>query len=214
MPDFSVESWFPTLIAKTKLNEFSSANSLLSKRAYQLKEELGGQVDTHWNCDTFNTLKVEESEYFKNDEVDPVINNLVNHAVAAVHEYAKLFDADLENFNVRCREFWFNIAEPGNYQEYHSHPNMHFSAVYYVDTPPKSGNIVFRNIEQIVDSYTIPTVPVLTKPAAFKSCSYQPEPMLLLVFKSNLQHMVEKNFSNKDRISIAMNFDLVRKQSA
>jgi hypothetical protein len=46
---------------------------------------------------------------------------------------------------------------------------------------------------------------------ANKSCNYEPAPTKLLVFKSNLQHMVEKNLSNKDRISIAMNFELVRK---
>lgn len=211
MANYAVESWFPTLIAKAKLDEFSSTNSLLSKRAYQLREEQNDQTLTEWQCDTFNTLNVEQSRYFKNDEVDPVINNLVSSAIAHVTKYSELFDADLENFNVRCREFWFNIAAPGNYQEYHSHPNMHFSAVYYVDTLANSGNIVFKNIENIVDSYTIPAKAVLTSNAAFKACSYQPEPTLLLVFKSNLQHMVEKNLSNKDRISIAMNFDLVRK---
>jgi len=29
---------------------------------------------------------------------------------------------------------------------------------------------------------------------------------LVLIFRSNLAHMVEKNMSNEDRVSIAMNF--------
>jgi uncharacterized protein (TIGR02466 family) len=206
-----VESWFPTLILQGKLDEFSRTNRLLSKRAYQIREEQQGQVSTQWNCDTFNTLQVDSSRYFKNDEVDKVINDLIDATTFHVTKYSRLYDADLERFKVICKEFWFNIAEPGNYQEYHSHPNNHFSAVYYVDADTNCGNIVFKNIESIVDSYAIPATLPVSSIGANKSCNYIPEPTKLLVFRSNLQHMVEKNLSNKDRISIAMNFELVRK---
>ena len=50
-----------------------------------------------------------------------------------------------------------------------------------------------------------------TNIGANKSCSYTPEPTKILIFKSNLLHMVEMNLSNSDRISIAMNFELIRK---
>jgi len=42
--------------------------------------------------------------------------------------------------------------------------------------------------------------------ASYKSCFYTPKESMILIFRSNLLHMVEKNNSDTDRISIAMNF--------
>ena len=41
---------------------------------------------------------------------------------------------------------------------------------------------------------------------SYPACWYEPENSMLLIFRSNLIHMVEKNNSNDDRISISMNF--------
>ena len=204
-----IESWFPTLILNTTLETFSDANSLLAMRAYQMREET--LVTTDWRCDTFNTQNDNRNDYYKDDKIDAKIDKLIYVTIDHVTNYSKLFDADLENYKVVCNNFWFNIAGPSNYQEYHSHPNNHFSAVYYVSAEPNAGNIVFKNIESIVESHTIPTIKSVNSIGAHKTCYYTPEPTKLLIFKSNLLHMVEKNLSEKDRISIAMNFELVKK---
>jgi hypothetical protein len=43
-------------------------------------------------------------------------------------------------------------------------------------------------------------------PSNYKTCTYTPQESMLLIFRSNLLHMVEKNKSDEDRISISMNF--------
>jgi ectoine hydroxylase-related dioxygenase (phytanoyl-CoA dioxygenase family) len=40
----------------------------------------------------------------------------------------------------------------------------------------------------------------------YKTFSLRPIEGHLVIFRSNLKHMVEKNISNESRISIAMNF--------
>lgn len=207
-----VESWFPTLIFVTQVTDETNNNKLLAERAYQLQSEEQGNVTTEWNCDTFNTLQIDHDRYYKGDHIDSVIDNFKDFVAPLVHGYAKMFDADLENYNIVCNDFWFNIAEPGAFQEYHQHPNNHFSVVYYVKAEENSGDIIFKSFESICDTFTIPAKDAkYTKPASKKTCSYQPIPGRLLIFRSNLLHMVAKNMSNEDRISIAMNYSMERK---
>ena len=198
-----IESWFPTLIYYDFLSDID--NNLLSKRAYQMRDESGSRVTTQWECDTWNSL---HSNCFKGDEIDDIINKLIETAILHVEQYASEYNADLHNYKVVCRDFWFNIAEPTNYQEYHQHPNNHFSAVYYLDAQPDSGNIIFKSMDSITSSITIPELGRTDNVfnGSINKCSYEPQPGLILIFKSNLLHMVERNYSNKDRISIAMNF--------
>jgi uncharacterized protein (TIGR02466 family) len=206
-----VESWFPTLIFYAKASGTEQDNELLAKRAYQLKEEQQSKVTTEWHCDTFNTMQLHPDVYYRDDKIDRAVDQLKDFTTPLVHGYAKLFDADLENFNIVCNDFWFNIAEPGAYQEFHQHPNNHFSVVYYVKAKPKSGNIVFKSFESICDTCTIPTKQPVSSQGALKTTNYIPEPGKILIFRSNLLHMVEKNLSGEDRISVAMNFQMVPK---
>ena len=200
-----IEAWFPTLIYYDFLSGID--NESLSKRAYQMYDESDSSVATKWECDTWNSLQYKP---FKGDKTDDVINNLIKTTISHVEKYANEYDADLENYKVVCTDFWFNIAEYKDYQEFHQHHNNHFSAVYYVDVPPDSCNIVFKSIESIAAGITIPTVKRSQSivSGSTHTCIYEPKPSLILIFKSNLLHMVEKNHSNDSRISIAMNFRL------
>jgi len=198
-----IEQWFPTLIYFDFLNDID--NQALEKRAYQLRNELNDDVHTEWNCDTWNSLN--SNINFKDD----VITNLVNETIKHTEKYAVEYEADLENYRVVCTDFWFNIAQPGNYQEYHQHPNNHFSAVYYVKGNPNSGNIRFKSMDSIATGNTIPTkIPTEKISGSTETCFYEPQPSKLLLFKSNLLHMVEKNLSTEDRISISMNLRMER----
>jgi hypothetical protein len=106
-------------------------------------------------------------------------------------------------------DFWFNIAAQGAYQEYHLHPKSHFSLVYYVQTQKQCGNIVFQTADTLTDMF--PLIADQATYASYKNCFYTPKDSLLLIFKSTLLHMVEKNLSDKDRISVAMNFKFKEK---
>ena len=88
---------------------------------------------------------------------------------------------------------WLNISPPLSYNAIHSHTingEEAFSGVIYLQTPPKSGDINFyysTNINKFI--------------------SYNPSPQEILLFPNNLLHSVDPNFSQKDRISIAFNFN-------
>ena len=153
------------------------------------------------NGDTFNTL---DYDHLIDQVHDQELKNLINVVTEHVAEFSKEFG--VESGVLMCSNYWFNISETGNYQEYHQHSDSHFSAVYYVQASSNSGNIVFKSFESMFDMCPIPGN--LKTFAAFKTCFYTPSNSKLIIFRSNLLHMVEKNLSKEDRISISMNFRL------
>jgi len=193
----TIDSWFPTLIYNIDLTE-SVNNEILKDSAYILKNK-GDELKSEWRCDTFNTLDYDHSI----DRVhDQELTNLINTVTAHVAEFTKEFG--VEKGSLICSSYWFNISEPGNYQEYHQHADSHFSAVYYVQAGPTSGNIVFKSFESMFDMCPVPAN--LKATANFKTCFYTPANSKLIIFRSNLLHMVEKNHSAEDRIGVSMNF--------
>ena len=195
----TIDSWFPTLIYNINLEQ-SVNNEILKDSAYILKNK-GVGLKSEWRCDTFNTLDYDHSI----DQVhDQELTNLIGVVTKHVAEFSKEFGVD--KGILACSSYWFNISEPGNYQEYHQHADSHFSAVYYVQANSTSGNIVFKSFESMFDMY--PVSANLKATANFKTCFYTPSNSKLIIFRSNLLHMVEKNFSTEDRIGVSMNFKI------
>lgn len=197
-----IDSWFHSPIYNCKLD--FPHNDHLIKKVWAIKNS-APKVNTAWRCDTYNTLNTYNA-FVDNDKI---VHQLIETCAEHVLEFAKTFGAKCHS--AVCKDFWFNISEPGSYQEFHQHSNSHFSLAYYLSTPVNSGNIVFKSFEAISDMYPLPIKDDELEPASFKTCFYPPLESRLLIFRSNLQHMVEKNLSDDNRISVTMNFDLVRK---
>ena len=83
---------------------------------------------------------------------------------------------------------WFNINPPGSYNCFHTHggnPMPIYSGVFYISVPEDSGNIVF------VDGST--------------EFAYEPVDGDIIMFPPDLQHGVEPNLSDYNRMSMAFN---------
>jgi uncharacterized protein (TIGR02466 family) len=198
-----IESWFPTLIYSLRLDSLDRLNAELARTAYNIKQQYPN-TNTDWRCDTYNTIGAYDA--VKNST--PEVSLLISECSQQVFDFAKVYG--ITNGKAVCKDFWFNIAPPGSYQEYHQHAGSHFSLVYYVQTATNCGNTVFRSPESATDMYPLPIEPKEQSASNYKTCFYTPSNSNLLIFRSNLLHMVEKNLSTTDRISISMNFDIVR----
>lgn len=90
--------------------------------------------------------------------------------------------------NLTINRFWFNLNEPGNYNDWHHHGSRETVGVIYVKTDDKSGDIVFEDGTQI-----------------------SPQIGDFIIFPSEINHRVDINQSNNLRISIAFNFNSRKK---
>lgn len=194
---------FPTLILDTFVNECEEINPLLEEEAYFFQQNFSKTHD--WRCDTYSSIGLHPLENGNNVDVSKKLLNILSEKV---FEYLIEYGVDLSKSNISCDEYWFNIASSGQYQEYHQHHGSDISVVYYVKANDQSGNIVFKSFE----SLTCDTLKnIRLSEINYNTISFNPTPGRVLVFKSNLLHMVEKNLSNEDRISIALNFRVIDK---
>jgi uncharacterized protein (TIGR02466 family) len=102
--------------------------------------------------------------------------------------------------------FWININKKNHYNKMHIHPGSILSGCYYAATPPQSGGIIFHNRPEA--SYILDELVLIgAKNTRFTTTAQACEPKAgaVLVFPSWLQHSVEQNRSEEDRISIAFN---------
>ena len=112
------------------------------------------------------------------------------------------------SFSLDC---WFNINKKGSYNTKHVHPTSDFSGVFWLKTSMNCGNIVFESPHNFssfieIQSYT----------DKFKNdtgCTggyfFNPIEGKMLIFPSSLEHEVQPNESDEDRISVSFNIKLL-----
>jgi uncharacterized protein (TIGR02466 family) len=185
-----VTAYFPTLIYEAQLDV---DNSKLLEKALNLRKN-DSSVSTSWFCDTYNSIgkyNIAEDEQFKS-----FVDQCMDHTKLFAREYG------LENPTIKTRDGWMNVAMQNEYQEVHIHPNSHFSMAYYVSVPENCGSIIFRSPESNTDMFQLPNGSSF---ATMKTVSIKPTSGKLVIFRSNLLHMVEKNKNILPRVSVSMN---------
>ena len=136
----------------------------------------------------------------------PQLDDLGRFIFQCINEVASDDDWALDKFSV-VMEGWVNINGKAALNNFHNHPNTLLSGCYYLDTPPGSGDIVFRDPREVAYVFQPPyrngnKTPVLTT---------TPQAGMLLVFPAWLLHAVAANMSDADRVSIAFNASVVPK---
>ena len=110
-------------------------------------------------------------------------------------------NSHLKNFRIYT---WVNINGKGNRNERHCHLNtsIFLSGVYYVKAPKNSGRVRFYDPRGHL------TQEFLDYKYFYNGYSYhyiEPQENMILYFPCWLEHDVESNDSNEERISIAFN---------
>lgn len=95
---------------------------------------------------------------------------------------------------VEVKEMWGNINYKNCYNGNHTHGGI-LSGVVYAQVPKNSGKLILCNPAVRSDGHLI-------RNSLFE---IQPEPLACIIFPSWLEHFVEPNMSDEDRISISFN---------
>ena len=116
-------------------------------------------------------------------------------------------DWDIQKQKIKIPSMWAIVNKGGAANARHHHGNSDISAAYYVRAPINSGDIVF---------YDPRPAPVFSHPKANNPNSLNamvnsinPVEGLLVLFPSYLDHSVNANMSNEERIVISFNINLV-----
>lgn len=180
---------FPILSVLTTINI-----EPLLKYAYELKNENDGRNFSNVNGWQSNNLDKNLKIFTELKKTIEIFSNNFHFLL----NLKKIYVQTLDNF-------WININPIGGTNKPHSHPGSIFSGVIYLKTPKNCGKINFINPcktheyhfnQDTVEEYSNYT---------YSGYYHVPEVGKLLIFPSSLEHYVDGNTSNEDRISIAFN---------
>ena len=197
--NYKVTNLFPSSIHRLEIDNFDDYKEQLIKETYKERDEdpVGRSVSNRGGWQSNQTHIIDcKSETLKNIIISSV---------------SKLPMSG----NLSCTiEGWKNINEPGNFNVPHSHPRSHLSGVLWIKIPKNSGNIVFESPEifnryQELDSYSDES---RLNSNNYMTYYFTPKEGNVLIFSSNLQHEVNENKSNEDRISYSFNVTLTNEK--
>ena len=195
--NFDYESYkiFPVPIHAVNVNDFKKYQSKLIDYAYSLREKDGkGRVVSNYGG--------WQSKYFDVHDENDILHKFIIDIIYNLPVFKK-------NIGMTCIA-WANINGQGDHNIQHNHPNCHLAGVLWVKTPKNSGDIKFS---APLDFQTFLEIESYTE--EFKSHSkyyhayrFSPEEGSLFIFPAHLNHLVEENKSNDDRISFSFNLKL------
>ena len=102
---------------------------------------------------------------------------------------------------------WLNVNRESHANKIHTHPRSDLSLTYYCEVPADSGRIVFENpvLHQRTTSIWYEKHDVWNS----EHINLSPKKYDLIIFPSYIPHFVEPNKSNKPRISLACNAQII-----
>ncbi len=193
--------FFSTPIWINEISNHENINTELKNYIYDQREKNpDGAKKSNvngWHSEEFD-LKNENLKNFIS-EISKIIGNSI-----------KDMDWDLETQVVKITSMWSIVNNKGAFNEKHHHGNSALSAAYYVKAEQNAGNIVFYDPRQ-ANVFHHPTSKEVNSINA-QVQSVTPKAGTLVLFPSYLEHKVNPNLSNEDRIVISFNVALIRKK--
>lgn len=184
---------FPSVVWSTLFDDREAFNARLLELALELRRANPAGV---------NKTNIKGWQSANNLQTLPQFSDINLRILQVCQRIAE--SQHFRNDVVLQHQAWLNISPPGASNQVHYHPNCHFSGVYYVSLDaPACGSIFFRDPRVASRMLTYP----VTRPSEFTASEMRmpPEAGRLYVFPGWLEHGVEENLSNTDRISISFN---------
>jgi len=187
---------FVELLYQTSLPEYEHLKNYFCNVVKEVEQSAKGVRAVKWHCNTFSTLANKNYNLLHDKKFTELKEDILHHTVKFAKEYG------VKDTNGVFLDAWINNSKPGDYQEYHIHPTSHFSIIYYVDVPENSGNTIFKGNEE---SNMFPIPCKEPTQAGSNHWIYEPKNNDLVIFRSNVYHMVDTNRSSDNRITISAN---------
>ena len=190
--------FFSTPIWTEEIKNYKDSNEQIYDYIKNLqKKDSQGIVKSNvkgWHSKNFDLKEKEPQNFIKiiSRQIESVITDM---------------DWDIKNQKTKITNMWAIINKGGAANARHHHGNSSLSAAYYVRAPKNSGDIVFYDPRPA----PVYSHPVSNKPNYLNAMQHSISPLegLLIMFPGYLDHSVNENLSNEERIVISFNISLL-----
>ena len=189
--------FFPTPVWTLQLDNYQSINEQMYDfiKITQSKDQEGISK---------SNIKGWHSKDFNMQENEP--KNFIKFILPAIEQVITDMNWEKQKQSININNMWAIINTGGSANLRHQHGNSTISGAYYVRAPKNSGDIVF---------YDPRPAPVYTYPKALNPNllnaqvnGINPKEGALVLFPSYLDHSVNENLSNEERIVISFNITI------
>lgn len=172
-------------------------NEELKKYATMLRDSGDGVIKSNflgWQSDTLS---------IPNAQIELLVDAVIQRVSALKSRLG--FKDDVK---IYLNNLWININQKSSFNRPHVHPGSILSGTYYVDCDINSGNIVFKH-PSMGHQYSLKEDSIIDF-TEFNAATWSVRPEIgkLIIFPSWLEHYVEPNVSDRERISIAFNIEI------
>ena len=185
---------FPTPVWTFQVDDFNIINKEMYSfiKENQIKDQIGIKKSNNkgWHSKNFDMQSIEPK-------------NFINKISSYIEQVMIDMNWEKEKQTIKISNMWAIINTGGSTNSRHQHGNSTISAAYYVKAPKNCGDIVF---------YDPRPAPVYYYPSAESSNllnaqvnGVTPKEGALIMFPSYLDHSVNENLSNQERIVISFN---------
>lgn len=187
------QSIFPSMVWTTVFDDREEFNARLLASANEMRsQDLKGVANTN----------VHGWQSPNNLQTLPQFRDICTRIIQVCERIA---ESQRFNANLDLRlQAWLNMSPPGAYNKPHYHANCHFSGVYYISLKaPECGSIYF--LDPRVGSRMLSYPADQATDFTTSQVRMSPEEGRLYVFPGWLEHGVEENHSDAERISLSFN---------
>ena len=186
---------FPSVIHQFDVNGFNEIQDELIDFVYNMREK---DPVGH----TISNRRGWQSSCFSIDNEDDVLKKFLTNCLGEfppIKKSVRLFVSA-----------WVNINPPDAFNMKHNHPTSDLAGVLWIKCPENCGDIIFSSpcdfaICNELDAYTDE---FKDNNKYYHSYSIFPKQGRIIVFPAHLQHYVDFNKSQEDRISVSFNIRL------
>ena len=198
---------FPRLIYEAWFPDYASIKQNLVDFNLKLRNsDSEGQNKSEQEYSTGFTSYFSRQDLHKSQEMAPLVSFLQQCAGKYGHHH----HWDLVNYEPVINSLWGNINTKYSFHAEHLHPYCHISGVFYVDIPPGSPSIQFKDPRMA--RWMMPPAADGSRPENTFYASVAPESGKLFMFPSWLEHAVAQNMKDIERISMSFNFEMQKKR--
>lgn len=183
---------FPSIITEVQCDVYQYIRNPLIEWIYNYQKTVEGVIKSNrggWQS---------PPDFWQQESFCEFKDYILNNTFAAVQHYHRRFE--LVNM-------WININKKGDYNVSHTHPACILSGVFWIKTSEKCGELKFLSPNSFVEHLLINCVDkdVQREHNYDDTFNFSPQEGTIVLFPSHLEHLVEPNESDEDRISIAFN---------
>lgn len=171
--------------------------SLVSNEIDNILIDNKDKFNSPWTDPIKTTFSYKKENKIINE--DSVLHRFVSKSV-----YNYLYSLSKQAVEFSIEESWINISKNRDFQHYHNHLPYDLSAVYFHNTTNtgEDGLLYFKN----------PVTSILAtklSPVLQTELSIIPQQGMLVIFPSFVEHAVNENKTDTERVSVAFNVNIL-----